>query len=159
MRSNYCGGMQAARSSGKGGLRHFRGRENRDTRTRRGYSPWSRCDWPNGPFQATTCRRSIRGSLRHPLRRGAYPRRTARLAPGQGLERRSCPPCRRARSAPVACGKPASCNARACGPVSRQVRPVDKSGWQVKGARAAPAGWSGPQPQARTRARRGAPLM
>ena len=34
-------------------LGHFRVRENRDARSRRGYSPWSRCDWPLAPLQAT----------------------------------------------------------------------------------------------------------
>ncbi len=43
-------------------LGHFHVRENRDAHSRRGYSPWSLCDWLSATLQATTCLRSIRAS-------------------------------------------------------------------------------------------------
>ena len=85
-----------------------------------------------------------------PLRRLAYPRTPARLRPAttqegaafgtpfaawlipkgwpglrpaNGLNSRPYPPCRHARAAPVARGKPASRNARACGQVSHRCAP------------------------------------
>ena len=116
-------------------------RYTRDTPSPLGLSPHT------GP--ASPGHHSRRGSLRHPLRRLAYPQRLARLAPGQRPEQPplpTVPPCAcRARRPWKTCLSQCA-GLRAGFP---QVRPVDKSGWHVKGARAAPTGWRGPQPEGR----------
>ena len=111
-------------------------------------------DAQEGESRATQPERSHAGATTSatretPLRRLAYPQRLARLAPGQRPEQPplpTVPPCAcRARRPWKTCLSQCA-GLRAGFP---QVRPVDKSGWHVKGARAAPTGWRGPQPEGR----------
>jgi hypothetical protein len=89
---------------------------------------------------------------------GLIPKGWPGLRPANGLNSRPYPPCRRARAAPVARGKPASRNARACGPVSHRCAPWIRADGMSR-ARSGPDWLARPAARrARTRARRGEPL-